>query len=116
MPSLGLESTRKFNLAARFLLRQSGTVRQRGEEFSPEDSAYQPEVRARDPETGEEVTIVEEDLLAGLNKLMHALEGLNGQSVLDRRGELRTQFYLHMDGSETWRRGRRLCDQVQDSG
>ena len=65
------------------------------EEFSPEDLAYQPEVRAKDPETGEEVTIVEEDLLAGLNKLMR-LEGLNGQSVLDRRGELRTQFYLHM--------------------
>ena len=27
---------------------------------------------------------------------MKALETLNGQSVLDRRGELRTQFYLQL--------------------
>ena len=78
--SLDLEGTRKFNLAARFLMRQSGTVRQRGEEFSPDELEYQKAVKAKDPETGEDVTIVEEDLLAGLNKLMAALEGLNGQS------------------------------------
>ncbi|CAE7211399.1 ABCB25 [Symbiodinium natans] len=90
--SLDLEGTRKFNLAARFLMRQSGTVRQRGEEFSPDELEYQKAVKAKDPETGEDVTIVEEDLLAGLNKLMAALEGLNGQSgegtvVSDMRSE-----------------------------
>ncbi|CAE7234040.1 pol [Symbiodinium sp. CCMP2456] len=104
--SLDLESTRKFNLAARFLMRQSGTVKQRGEEFSPEELEYQKAVTAPDPETGEEVTIIEEDLLAGLNKLLQALENLNGQSVLDRRGELRTQFYLHM----ARRPGERVAD------
>ncbi|CAE7503333.1 RE2, partial [Symbiodinium sp. CCMP2456] len=103
--SLDLESTRKFNLAARFLMRQSGTVKQRGEEFSPEELEYQKAVTAPDPETGEEVTIIEEDLLAGL-KLLQALENLNGQSVLDRRGELRTQFYLHM----ARRPGERVAD------
>ncbi|CAE7924530.1 unnamed protein product, partial [Symbiodinium sp. KB8] len=104
--SLDLESTRKFNLAARFLMRQSGTVRQRGEEFSPEELAFQPAVTAPDLQTGEQITIVEEDLLAGLNKLLAALENLNGQSVLDRRGELRTQFYLHL----ARRPGERVAD------
>ena len=88
--------TKKYNLAARFLLRQSGTVRQRGEEFLPEELEYQREVRARDPESGEEFVLTAEDPLAGLNKLLKALEALNGQSVLDRRGELRTAFYLHL--------------------
>jgi hypothetical protein len=31
-----------------------------------------------------------------LNKLLSALEGINGQSVLDKRGELRTHFYNHL--------------------
>ena len=94
--SLDLESTKKYNLAARFLLRQTGTVRQRGEEFLPEELEYQKEVRARDPESGEEFVLTAEDPLSGLNKLLKALEALNGQSVLDRRGELRTAFYLHL--------------------
>ena len=83
--SLDLEGTKKYNLAARSLLRQSGTVRQRGEEFLPEELEYQKEVRARDPESGEELASTPEDPLAGLNKLK-AKEALNGQSVLDRRG------------------------------
>ena len=33
LSSLDQESTKKYNLAARWLLRQSGVVRQRGEEF-----------------------------------------------------------------------------------
>ena len=75
-------------------------------EFSPEELEYQRAVTAPDPQTGEEITIVEEDLLAGLNKLLTALENLNGQSVLDRRGELRTQFYLHL----ARRPGERVAD------
>ncbi|CAE6915744.1 RE2 [Symbiodinium sp. CCMP2592] len=90
--SLDLESTRKYNLAARWLLRQSGIVRQRGEEFSPEDLTYQKEVRAKDPE-GVEIIVTPEDLLAGLNKLLKALEGMNGTSALDKKGELRKLFY-----------------------
>ena len=41
---MDLESTKKYNLAARWLLRQSGVVRQRGEEFTPDELAYQKEV------------------------------------------------------------------------
>ena len=37
--SLDLQATSKYNLAARWLLKQSGIVRQRGEEFSPEELA-----------------------------------------------------------------------------
>ena len=44
--------------------------------------------------------------MAGLNKLMSALEKMNGQSALDKRGELRTQFYLHLSR----RAGERVAD------
>ncbi|CAE7718191.1 pgsA [Symbiodinium sp. CCMP2592] len=95
LSSLDQESTKKFNLAARWLLRQSGVVRQRGEEFSPKDLEYQKEVRARDPD-GVEIVVVKEDAFAGINKLLKALEGINGKSALDRKGELRNQFYLSL--------------------
>ena len=94
--SLDLEGTKKYNLAARWLLRQSGIVRQRGEEFTPEELSYQKEVVAKDPETGDEVILVEEDPLSGLKKLLKALEGINGRTQLDKRGELRNLFYIDL--------------------
>ncbi|CAE7206232.1 unnamed protein product [Symbiodinium natans] len=93
--SLDLESTKKFNLAARWLLRQSGVVRQRGEEFTPAELEYQKEVRAKDPD-GVEIVVTKEDPLAGLNKLLKALEGINGKSALDKKGELRKLFYTEL--------------------
>ena len=92
--SLDLEST-KYNLAARWLLRQTGVVRQRGEEFSPEDLQFQKEVRTTDTE-GVSIVVTPEDPLAGLNKLLKALEGMNGTSALDRKGELRKLFYIDL--------------------
>ena len=47
--SLNLEESRKYNLAARWLLHQSGTVKARGEEFDPADLQYQKEIKAIDP-------------------------------------------------------------------
>lgn len=94
--SLDLENTRKYNLAARWLLRQSGVVRQRGEEFLPSELAFKPAVTARDPQSGQDVEIEKEDLLYGLNKLMSALEDMNGKTALDKRGELRTMFYIDL--------------------
>ena len=93
--SLDLESTKKYNLAARWLLRQTGVVRQRGEEFSPEDLQFQKEVRTTDTE-GVSIVVTPEDPLAGLNKLLKALEGMNGTSALDRKGELRKLFYIDL--------------------
>lgn len=90
--SLNLEETRKYNLAARWLLRQSGTVKARGEEFDPADLQYQKQITATDPQSEEEVVIQEEDMLAGLNKLHRALEEMNGKTALDRKAELRTSF------------------------
>ncbi|OLP83531.1 Ankyrin repeat and sterile alpha motif domain-containing protein 1B [Symbiodinium microadriaticum] len=90
MSSLDSASTMKYNLAARWLLRQSGIVRQRGEEFSPEDLAFQPAHEFVDPETGESFEVTPADPFFGLNKLLKALESMNGQSTLDKRGELRT--------------------------
>ena len=94
--SLDLEGTKKYNLAARWLLRQSGVVRQRGEEFNPEELQFQPEIKGQDPQTGDEVVITPEDPLSGLNKLLKALEGINGKTTLDKRGELRNLFYLEL--------------------
>ena len=70
LSALDLEGTKKYNLAARWLLRQSGVVRQRGEEFLPEEVEYQREEKGVDPETGNEVVLVPEDALSGINKLL----------------------------------------------
>ena len=94
--SLDLESTKKYNLAARWLLRQSGMVRAQGEEFLPEELEHQPEVVGKDPATGEDVILTPADPLHGIKKLMKALEEMNGKTTLDKRGELRGQFYLEL--------------------
>ena len=47
--SLNVEDTKKFNLAARWLLRHSGTVRARGEEFEPHELEHQHRVVFTDP-------------------------------------------------------------------
>ena len=73
--SLDLEATKKYNLAARWLLRQSGTVRQRGEEFTPDELQYQKGETMKDPDTGEELTVVEEDPLFCLNKVARRARG-----------------------------------------
>ena len=91
--ALDLQSTLKYNLAASWLLRQSGIVRQRGEEFLPEELEAQQEVTGIDPETQEKVALTPADPLKGLNKLMTALEGMNGRTTLDKKGELRNMFY-----------------------
>ena len=93
--ALDLESTKKYNLAARWLLRQRGVVRQRGEEFIPEELAYRKEVKGPDPIDGQgEVVLTPEDRLSGLKKPMNALEGINGRTDLDKKGEIRSQFYI----------------------
>ena len=96
MEALDVQSTKKYNLAARWLLRQSGIVRQRGEEFTPAELAFQLAVTAKDPETDEDVIITPEDPLAGLNKLLKALESINGKTQLDKRDDLRNTFYLEL--------------------
>ena len=49
------------------------------------------------------------DYLHGLNKVLDALEGINGHTVLDKRGELRSQFPSDLDAegvtirsNQTW--------------
>ncbi len=92
--SIDLTGTTKFNLAARFLLRQEGIARQRGEEFSPSDLEYKPAEYGLDPETHESIQLTQPDYLAGLDKLMAAWETMNGRTALDKRGELRQTFYM----------------------
>ena len=93
--ALDLESTKKYNLAARWMLRQRGVVCQRGEEFIPEELAYQKEVKGPDPIDGQgEVVLTPEDPLSGLKKPMNALEGINGRTDLDKKGEIRSQLYI----------------------
>ena len=47
-----------------------------------------------DPDNpGQELELEPANYLAGLEKLLQALEMINGQTALDKRGELRQQFY-----------------------
>ena len=91
--SLDLERPMKYNLAARWFLRQSGVVRQRGEEFTPKELEAKKAIKGIGPATGTEVVLQEAGSLFGLNKLLDALEGINGKGELDKKGELREQFY-----------------------
>lgn len=69
LASLDLPATARYNLAAPWLLRQTGIVRQRGEEFDPKDLQCKPAVTAQDPQSGETVELEAADYLRGLNKL-----------------------------------------------
>ena len=80
------------------MLRQTGIVRQHGEEFSPEDLQYRPAQTITDPDSGEVFEIEKEDCLFGLKKLMQALEGINGMTALDKNGELRSQYSIRKPG------------------
>ena len=94
--SLDVEASRKYNVAARWALRQYGVVRARCEEFEPDDLLGIKEEKIKDPDSGEEVILVEADPFAGLRKLMKALEESVGKTQLDRKGELRAQFYQEL--------------------
>ena len=93
MASLDAESCRKYNVAARWALRQTGVVRARCEEFDPDELKGTPAETVEDPETKEMIVVQEADPFSGLNKLLKALEESMGKTKLDRRGELRQQFY-----------------------
>ena len=91
--SLDPGSCSKFNVAARWTLRQSGLVRARAEEFTPAELAGTPKTESTDPETGEVVVLDEGNPFSGLDKLMSALEESLGRTPLDKKGDLRKQFY-----------------------
>ena len=55
-------------------------------------------------ELSDEIVLEPEDCLYGLNKLLASLEEINGMTALDKKGELRSQFYLG-----TQRKGWRTC-------
>ena len=98
LSSIDLSKTTGYNLAARFLLRQEGIARQRGEEFLPEELTYTPQPMLTDPDTNEEFPDPDSapDYLAGINRLMKAWEEMNGRTALDKRGELRQSFYMDL--------------------
>ena len=81
-------------------------VRQRGEEFTPAELAYKKAEMGIDPDTGEAIELEPEDPLAGLNKLLKALESINGKTDLDKKGELRSQFYLELK--------RKPCERISE--
>ncbi|OLP95056.1 hypothetical protein AK812_SmicGene22852 [Symbiodinium microadriaticum] len=82
LAGLDPDSTKKYNLTARWLLRQSGVVRQRGEEFSRSDLAYQPEVLGKD--------------FDGNTYVGKALEEINGKTKLDKQTELRSMLVAEL--------------------
>ena len=94
--SLDPVSCGKFNVAARWTLRQSGIVRARCEEFLPSELEGTKEVSVKDPDTGEDVIVEEANPWKGLRKLIDALEESMGKTTLDRKGDLRRQFYVEL--------------------
>ncbi|CAJ1353490.1 unnamed protein product, partial [Effrenium voratum] len=92
MASLDPEACKKFNVAARWALRQSGMVRARCEEFDPDELKGTEEVATVSDEGVRTVT-TPADPFSGINKLLTALEETIGKTELDRKGELRAQFY-----------------------
>lgn len=98
LSSLDLSKTTGYNLAARFLLRQEGVARQRGEEFSPDELAFVPPPKIVDPLTGEQLDDPDAvpDYLVGVNKLLKAWEEMTGRTALDKRGELCQAFYMDL--------------------
>ena len=120
MASLDKDACLKFNVAARWMLRQTGVVRARCE--IPEDLAATQERKELDAETGVSVVVEEADAFAGLKKLMKSLETLNGKTELDRRGDLRAQFYQelkrqpHEKISTFCTRFRTLCGEMRREG
>ncbi|CAK9111469.1 unnamed protein product [Durusdinium trenchii] len=99
MASLDEESCKKFNVAARWALRQYGVVRARCEEFDPQDLEGTREEAMTDPDTGDKVIRVAADPFAGIKKLMTALEATVGKTALDRKGELRSLYYQEIKRS-----------------
>ena len=94
--SLDAEHSRKYNIAARWALRQTGVVRARCEEYDPSELVGTAEVIGKDPESGEDVVLQAADPFSGLRKLMRSLEESMGKTELDRKGELRKQFYQNI--------------------
>ena len=73
LAGLDLEKTTRYSLAARFLLRQTGATRARGEEFDLDELAYDPGV-VSDGLHGEEVVARPPDYKRGVRKLLDAFE------------------------------------------
>ncbi|CAJ1448249.1 unnamed protein product, partial [Effrenium voratum] len=94
--SIDLTKTVNFNLAARFAMKQKGSARLRALEFEPADLEYRPAETQQDPETEEELVLVEADYTRGIYKILDAWEEMVGRTLTDRRGELRERFYLHL--------------------
>ena len=93
--SLDLESTKRYNLAARWLLRQSGIVRQRGEEFSPSELAYKPATKGVDPQTGDEIVLEPEDWRRSTERRVNCVPSF----ILELRERLENVFLNSVRGS-----------------
>lgn len=60
-------------------------VRQPGEEFTPKELEAKKAIKSIGPATGTEIVLQEAGSLFGLNKLLDALEGINGKGELDKK-------------------------------
>ncbi|CAK9107120.1 unnamed protein product [Durusdinium trenchii] len=120
--SLDPISCGKFNVAARWTLRQTGIVRARCEEFLPSELEGSKEVTAKDPDTGDDIVVEEANPWKGLRKLVDALEESMGKTTLDRKGDLRRQFYVELRRSPGERisafcsRFRRITSELKREG
>ena len=88
---LDLSKTASYNLAARFLLRQTGAARARGEEEDIDTLAHRP----GEPDVvGGEIT--EADYTHGVWHLVCCFEELCGKTASEKTGELRQRLYVSL--------------------
>ncbi|CAE7480196.1 unnamed protein product [Symbiodinium sp. CCMP2592] len=91
LAGLDLERTASYNLAARFLLRQTGAARARGEEEDIDTLAHRPAVA---DVVGTEIQAA--DYTHGVWHLVKCFEELCGKTASEKRGELRQKLYVSL--------------------
>ncbi|CAE7525014.1 tenm3 [Symbiodinium sp. CCMP2592] len=91
LAGLDLERTASYNLAARFLLRQTGAARARGEEEDIDTLAHRPAVA---DVVGTEIQAA--DYTHGVWHLVRCFEELCGKTASEKRGELRQKLYVSL--------------------
>ena len=91
-----LAKTLSFNLAARFVQRQTGTARARAMEFEPEELAGIPAATQWDDTRQEYIVIAPAQPTAGIDKVMAAFRSMVGDEVVERKTTLRDEFHKEL--------------------
>ena len=88
-----LTVTTKYNIAVRFVNKQNGLAKLKGQEFDPPDIAYKPEVSMPNMETGDDEVVTPADYTYGIWKVVNHMETLLAEEQTEKKANLRDQFH-----------------------